>query len=406
MAAHSKIGASSAYRWLECPGSVKLCEEAPEQKSSIYADEGTAAHSLAEKCFKANKDAHEFIGLTIKANDNRFEVDEEMAENVQVYLDTVRADRKKHGDVFGIETRIHLKWIHENMFGTSDSHCGKRKKRLIVHDYKHGAGVPVDVVDNSQILYYMLGVACLYDFDFEEYEGVIVQPRAHHPDGPVRRWVVTKERLREFERELKSGLDRVEKARESRKIMDWLKPGDHCRWCAAAITCPALQRKMELAVFEDFDHVDDDILSVEPTPPHELSPKKLTDALKFASILESWITQVRSYAYQKAMEGQVPEGYKVVQKYGRRKIRDTDKVADTLLMLGFKPDDIFQTPKLKPLSTLKKLFKKREGWDKDLLRGFTVTPETGSALVPIEDKREALVNRVEDDFANVTDDID
>ncbi|MCA9333335.1 DUF2800 domain-containing protein, partial [Candidatus Saccharibacteria bacterium] len=46
---HSKLGASSAYRWTACPGSVALCEQAPEQESSIYAQKGTEAHEWAEK---------------------------------------------------------------------------------------------------------------------------------------------------------------------------------------------------------------------------------------------------------------------------------------------------------------------------------------------------------------------
>ena len=44
--AHSKIGASSMYRWSKCPGSVRLCEGI-KSVSSVYADEGTRAHELA-----------------------------------------------------------------------------------------------------------------------------------------------------------------------------------------------------------------------------------------------------------------------------------------------------------------------------------------------------------------------
>ncbi|MCH8328897.1 MAG: DUF2800 domain-containing protein, partial [Nanoarchaeota archaeon] len=42
---HSKIGASSMYRWSNCPGSVKL-SEGMTSESSIYAIEGTAAHEV------------------------------------------------------------------------------------------------------------------------------------------------------------------------------------------------------------------------------------------------------------------------------------------------------------------------------------------------------------------------
>jgi hypothetical protein len=45
---HSKFAASSAKRWLNCPGSVRLSEKAPPQFESIYAKEGTDAHECLE----------------------------------------------------------------------------------------------------------------------------------------------------------------------------------------------------------------------------------------------------------------------------------------------------------------------------------------------------------------------
>ena len=45
--AHSRFGASSAHRWMACPGTIRMCEGIPE-RSSAYADEGTQAHELLE----------------------------------------------------------------------------------------------------------------------------------------------------------------------------------------------------------------------------------------------------------------------------------------------------------------------------------------------------------------------
>jgi hypothetical protein len=44
--AHAKLGPSGAHRWMSCPGSIVLEEDVPD-RSSVYADEGTAAHMLA-----------------------------------------------------------------------------------------------------------------------------------------------------------------------------------------------------------------------------------------------------------------------------------------------------------------------------------------------------------------------
>lgn len=47
MGEHALLSASSAHRWMLCTKAPRL-EESIEDKASIYADEGTLAHSLAE----------------------------------------------------------------------------------------------------------------------------------------------------------------------------------------------------------------------------------------------------------------------------------------------------------------------------------------------------------------------
>lgn len=77
--------------------------EGIDEKSSRYADEGTAAHTLAQHCFDKGFDADRFIGQYIDIDkpisdcfsskvggDRVFLVDDEMAEGVQEYLDFVR----------------------------------------------------------------------------------------------------------------------------------------------------------------------------------------------------------------------------------------------------------------------------------------------------------------------------
>ena len=49
MSEHAKLSPSGSARWLSCPGSVWLSEQAPPQKSTAAADEGTDAHDWAAK---------------------------------------------------------------------------------------------------------------------------------------------------------------------------------------------------------------------------------------------------------------------------------------------------------------------------------------------------------------------
>ncbi|MFN8993077.1 MAG: DUF2800 domain-containing protein, partial [Pseudomonadota bacterium] len=46
--AHARFSPSAAHRWLRCTGSLALCETVPP-RTSEYADEGTAAHEVANR---------------------------------------------------------------------------------------------------------------------------------------------------------------------------------------------------------------------------------------------------------------------------------------------------------------------------------------------------------------------
>src|SRR5208282_4985514 len=113
---HSPLGASSAERWMKCPGSVRLIQslQLPETDEPDYRREGTAAHEAAAHCLRLDKDAWEVIG------DNFFNtpVSVEMADAIQIYLDTVRPLQTPVAQVF-IEYRISSS-DHELFYGTVD----------------------------------------------------------------------------------------------------------------------------------------------------------------------------------------------------------------------------------------------------------------------------------------------
>ena len=46
---HARLGPSSAHRWINCPGSLRMSEHAVQtDEGSPWATEGTIAHSLGE----------------------------------------------------------------------------------------------------------------------------------------------------------------------------------------------------------------------------------------------------------------------------------------------------------------------------------------------------------------------
>ena len=70
---HARLSASGAHRWLNSPGSVAAEQGLKGDFSSIAANEGSAAHELAEMCFVKNEPARYFIGQTLPEN-NAFTV--------------------------------------------------------------------------------------------------------------------------------------------------------------------------------------------------------------------------------------------------------------------------------------------------------------------------------------------
>ena len=62
MSRHALLSPSSASRWTMCPPSARLCEHI-EEKSSVFAEEGTEAHTLCEYKVK--------LALGIKMEDPR-----------------------------------------------------------------------------------------------------------------------------------------------------------------------------------------------------------------------------------------------------------------------------------------------------------------------------------------------
>ena len=163
-----------------------------------------------------------------------------MADGVQVYVDAVRAELEP-GDLLLVEQPFSLDQLRPpgEMFGTADAVIYKPKlRRLLVFDLKYGAGVVVEAVGNPQGRYYGLG-ACmaLADRPVSEVEIVIVQPRAPHPAGPIRRETISAFELVEWSADL------LEAAERTLDPEAPLVPGAWCRFCPAAGICPALREQ-------------------------------------------------------------------------------------------------------------------------------------------------------------------
>lgn len=350
---HSKIGASSLYRWKECPGSVKL-SEGIEPTQSIYAEEGTEAHAFAAELLEGK---------------NPVIPDEEMRAAVSEYVYIVKED--SHHNKIQVEVRFDLSQIHPGLFGTADAVVYDPISQLLrVYDYKHGKGILVEVQDNPQLKYYGLGALLSTKHPCREVELVIVQPRANHSDGAVRRWRFSSFDLVEFAADLKD----FAKATEDPNAP--LKAGDHCRFCPAAGICPELHKKA-LAVSQ-----------TEFKPSLTYDRLKLSDTLFKLDMLEAYAKSVREFAYNEAEKGRTPPGWKLVPKRATRKWKD-DKAAATHLTFecAFDSTEIYEPQKLKSVATIEKLMGKKEFVN---CLSLVEAISSGTTLVPDHDPRQAI----------------
>lgn len=382
---HAMLGASASHRWMECPGSVRLSKGVP-RKSSTFADEGTAAHKLGELCLSDGTDAADHLGLLIDVDDVAWEVTEEMAEAVQVRLDTIRGLLAEHPNhEHQTEQRFRLDWLYPDLGGTADDVIDVPFLRVIVVDYKHGKGVPVEVImpdgtPNPQLAIYALDPA--HQGDHAEVEIVVVQPRAYHPDGPVRRHVFRASELLAWGRDV---LLPAAKATEAPNAP--LRCGDWCRFCPAKTLCPEIRRQALSAAQQAFA---DDGFPVVPQAeivlpaPGSLSPDDLAKARGLVDLLEPWFKAVKDEAHRVAVSGGKLPGWKLVLgRQGNRAWSD-EKRAEGLLVGALKTE-AWERKLLSPAKAEKAL--KAAGKDPKSIEPLVTRGEAKPALVPAADRR-------------------
>ncbi len=369
---HSKLGASQYDRWGKslggCPGSVKLCQNI-EKTTSVYADEGTKAHTQA---------------YAMLMNQPRIELenpeDQAAVELYVDYIDSCGDPRDTQRIWRRLEERFDLTKYYPNLYGTADAifyWYGSKKLRVV--DYKHGAGVPVEAKENPQLMYYGLGAMHALNLPVSQIELVIVQPRCHHVDGPIRSWTTGPERLLDFVADL------IDDAKATEDPNAALNPGDHCRWCPAKPTCPALREKSLALAKQSFSSL---------TP---YDPSLLSSTLSMLFTIETWVKGVREFAYREAEQGRCPPGWKLVDKRATRKWReglDTDNLARNL---AIKPPELFET-KIRSPAQIEKILSKEA---LNVFDQFVTKESSGKTLVQTSDKRPEARERAVEEFDSI-----
>lgn len=127
------------------------------------------------------------------------------------------------------EVRVYLKFVHEEMFGTFDGAILDHFGTLHIFDYKYGVKA-VSAKENLQMIFYAMGLAYLYNWNFKNVRLWIIQPRVKGYNGPTF-WDMSVKELRAYVPLFKEAVERVETSPD-------LNEGDWCHWCKAKAICP------------------------------------------------------------------------------------------------------------------------------------------------------------------------
>lgn len=363
MSKHALLSASSSHRWLNCLPSA-LLEQNFENKESIAAAEGTAAHELCEH--KLKRALHMRSKRPVSDYNN-----DEMEEHSDAYVDFVIeqlnvAKQNCKDPLVLIEHRIDFSNYVPEGFGTGDCIIISDGKLHII-DFKYGLGVLVDAEDNPQMKLYAVGAFDAFNslYDIKEVSMSIFQPRREN----VSTWTISAPELKDWaENELKS------KAQLAIKGEGEYLPGEWCTFCRAAVKCRArAEEKLKLA-------------QMEFNMPPLLEDEEIEEVLEKLPDLIKWANEILAYATDSAVNhGKQWSGFKVVEGRSNRKYKDEDAVIEVAKENGYK--DIFRKS-LITLTEMQKLMGKKK-FD-EILGDFIYKPRGKLTLVPIADKRSAI----------------
>ena len=347
---HAILSPSSAKRWINCTPSALLAEEAGS-KSSIYAEEGTLAHEIAEHALTQylNGAYDPIIDEALPIKDEHlknplFNID--MANYIRDYCDYVIGEgyemQKQDGACrMFLERKVDITDFAPDSFGSVDVTQASDKTIHII-DLKYGAGVKVYADMNEHMLMYALGTlkdlgalkAAVSD-RVTKIKMTIAQVRLDHYDT----FEMSKGELLDWaEKVLKPAAKEAIQGKGKQVIGSW------CGFCPVKAQCRA-QRDAILADFE------------EKPEPLLLSDEEIVDLIGKIDTYKSWIESVNKYVYDRAIQGYKWEGYKLVAGRSSRVIKDEAKIRQALLN-EFLEDEVLNI-KLKGIGDLEKLLGKK-----------------------------------------------
>lgn len=370
---HALLSASGAHRWINCTPSA-LLEDKEAQTSSIYADEGTLAHELAETLLNSHFkiiDGKETLSKLMAIRSSRLyssDMGVYIEKFVNFVLEELNESKVKTVDaIIIIEKKVSFEHLIKNGFGTCDVIIIADGVMKVI-DLKYGQGVKVSAKENPQLMLYGSGAYEEFSFiyDIHTIQLIIAQPRLDNwstYDISANDLITWGQKVVKPKAELATKGEGIQQA------------GEWCKFCKVKARCATLaSQALKVAKHEFKD-------------PHLLTDAQLLDVYKQIDLIGNWIKAVGDHVYAEALNGKVWPGYKLVEGRSNRIYKDETEVTNTLINEGFNEKEICNI-KLKGITDITKLLGKSKF--SILVEPFLIKPPGKPVLVSNEDKREAL----------------
>lgn len=368
---HAILSASGAHRWSVCTPSARLEEKFPK-KSSEYAEEGTAAHALAELV------ARYYLGeLPEMDYENRRDelakgtyYNAEMQECANDYgrlvLETFKAAQERSEDAFvELEARVDFSKYVKDGFGTGDCII-VADKMLEIIDFKYGKGVRVEAAGNPQMKLYAIGALLKYNtlFDIDTVRMTIFQPRL---PGEQSSDEITVDELTEWaEKFIKP------RAKLAYKGEGEFAPSEEtCKFCRAKEQCKA-RAEYNLKLF---DEAPDALL---------ITPEEAGHILEKAKDIRAWLEDLEKLVSTTLLNGTPVTGWKLVEGRSNRRFTDELKVAEAMKAAGY-DEALLYKRELITLTQMEKDFGKKAV--AEVLGSLIEKPRGKPTLAPASDKK-------------------
>lgn len=384
---HALLSASTAHRWLVCTPSAVLEREEEVGECSVFAAEGTAAHTLAEL-----KLSHLFGRLTDSEYASKFEefktneatgafYNKTFEEYVDSYVDFVKTQKEELGEgtTVDFEVRVDFSRIVPDGFGTADAILVNQKTGVAhVIDLKFGQGVPVTAKDNPQLRLYAVGALTEYN-EIRKMFMTIYQPRLDNVDTDV---ISTRDLMAWAYEYVKPRAEVAIKGEGTLQASE-----NACRFCRLKGKCKVRADNQLMVAQREFEITDHKANLVQ-----NLGVEQISTILEIAPMFIEWFKDVQSFALGQLVQGVKIPGYKLVEGRSNRIITDENEVKRILLGVGLTESEIMKPREMQGITNLEKIVGK--SLFGEICKEYLIKP-SGKLTMALESDRRPEVNTLE-----------